>query len=383
MKNINKWILFLISVSVVLLAFEMWPKKLKLVSDDGNFLFYNSPTVDSDGEQEFIAYLKKSGKVVVKSLNKSDTHSEILIHDYSGLIRKGEAADDHAAPSIIFNKDTKEFLIATAYHGTDLLIYTLNNNQVKLKKRIAGRYTYPRWLQLKGEILLFSRLQSPVASPNGHLVYRSSMDNFEAEKLAIKSEKGSVIYASVPKSSQDNHVYIQHSTHSYKENRLIGWSLIKLNPSDGKIVETCDLTDILPKKYFSNRPTGISIKGSEFLIGTAYMTKKNWILPEGNFNRVNDILLVKGSLNEMCNSAKVVHKGAAKTPYYHTSVAISDSFDWLYFDNDKYVSNSRFTGCFSRDGLMYPFFYKDELFYTSSNMPYSIRNFHNSILRCY
>ena len=129
MKRLDKWMLILISVSVVLLALEMWPKNIKLVSDDGNFLFYNSPAVDSDGEQEFIAYLKKSGKVVVKSLNKSDTQSEILIHDYSGLIklvdRKGEAADDHAAPSIIFNKDTKELLIATAYHGSDLYIYML------------------------------------------------------------------------------------------------------------------------------------------------------------------------------------------------------------------------------------------------------------------
>jgi hypothetical protein len=273
-------------------------------------------------------------------------------------------------------------LIATAYHGSDLYIYALKNNQVKLKKRIAGRYTYPRWVQLQGEILLFSRLQSKGVL-NGHLVYRSSMDSFELEKLAIKSKEGSVVYASAPKSSQDNHVYIQYSIHSYKENRLIGWSLIKLNPSNGKTVETCDLSDMLPKKYFSNRPTGISIKGSEFLVGTAYMAMEDWILPSGNFNRVNDILLVKGNLNAMCNSAKVIHKGAVKTPYYHTSVAISDSFDWLYFDNDKYVSNSRYTGCFSRDRLMYPFFYKNELFYTSSNTPYSIRNFHNSIFRCY
>jgi hypothetical protein len=259
----------------------------------------------------------------------------------------------------------------------------LKNNQVRLKRQIKGRYTYPRFLQINDEILLFSRLQSSKGVRNGHLVYRSSTDGFEAEKLAIKSKEGTLVYASAPKSSQDNSVYIQYSTHSYKENRLIGWSLIKLNPSDGKIVETCDLTDILPKKYFSNRPTGISIKGSEFLIGTAYMTKKSWILPSGNFNRVNDILLVKGSLNEMCNSAKVVHKGAAKTPYYHTSVAISDSFDWLYFDNDKYVSSSRYTGCFPKDGLMYPFFYKNELFYASLNAPYSIRNFSNSIYRCY
>jgi hypothetical protein len=86
MKRLDKWMLILISVSVVLLALEMWPKNIELVTDDGNFLFYNSPAVDSDGEQEFIAYLKKSGKVVVKSLNKPDFNHEILIHDYSGLI---------------------------------------------------------------------------------------------------------------------------------------------------------------------------------------------------------------------------------------------------------------------------------------------------------
>jgi len=397
-KSFGKWMLVLILVGISLLALALWPKNIEFVTDDGNVLFYNSPIVDSDGAKIFIAYLKKSGKVVVKSLDEkswlnnlgiksdADNHSniEILIHDHSDLVNlaHGQTADDHATPSIIFIENTKELLIATAYHGTDLYIYALKNNQVKLKKKITGRYTYPRWLQLNGEILLFSRLQSK-GRRNGHLVYRSSKDNFQIEKLAIKSEEGEVVYASAPKSAQDNHVYIQYSIHNYKENRLIVWQLIKLNPSDGRTLETCDLSHLLPKKYFSNRPTGISVRGTEFLVGTAYMMVEDWTLPAGNFNRVNVVSLVKGSLNAMCSSAEVVHEGIAKTPYYHTSVAISDSFDWLYFDDNKYVSNNKYTGCFSKDKFMYPFFYKNELFYAAQNTSYSIRNFSNSIFRCY
>ena len=358
---------------------------------DGNFLFYNSPVVTSDGVNEYVVYLTSDGKVVIKKniiinlsnfFNKSATE-EYVVHDYNSVINYNRgSADDHAAPSVIYDDVNDRIVIATAYHGSPLYIYQFKEGKFKKIKKINGRYTYPRLFKSRGVVNLLARLQ-PEGIKGGDFVFRTSSDNFTSEETVVKSSDGHVVYASAP-AILDDKVYFQYSMHSYAENRLIGWNVLRWNILTNKI-NSCDLSSLLPAEYESNRPTGINVNLKNIIITTSFFDKKNHKKIADNFNRNNVVYIVKMDTIDMENGkcgTDIIHKGTAKAPYYHTSVAVSDNLDWIYFNNNKYVSNNRYMNCFNHEGMMYPNFYKDNIYFATQNLKYSIRSFKNSIFGC-
>jgi hypothetical protein len=70
-----------------------------------------------------------------------------------------------------------------------------------------------------------------------------------------------------------------------------------------------------------------------------------------------------------------------KLPYYGTSVYIDENLNYVFFDEDKIVSNLNFN-YIDFDRKMYPYLYQNYLIYVvpkSEHSIYQIRNFHTDI----
>jgi len=322
----------------------------KPVSFNGNFLFYNAPAAQRipGTSTEYVSYVNRWGAVMVTELivknNRTRIITEEIVHEYTNSINYDRGyADDHAAPALLFDTSENRLLVATAYHGSDLFLYEKKlglNESFRLVQHIPGRYTYPRFIEYRGKTYLFLRNQSP-GKLLGHLVVRSSLDNFTAEQVVIPSDEGHVIYASVPALFHDG-VMIQYSTHSYETEDLEGWNLAHYDPESGKVVRSADFSSFIPMTCVSNRPTGIAVSGGKVLMATAcfepgYKTKKN---SERFFSRENYIRILQVDLNTLdANDTKLLHDAVAVAPYYHTSVAVHEDGTWLYFDGKDIRSN--------------------------------------------
>lgn len=325
--------------------------------------------------------------MLVRRFERKDARLELIreytVHDYHDMINHERGmADDHAAPAIIHDSQNDRLLLATSYHGTDMYVYEYHSGQdgFTLLTTMRGRYTYPRLIKWHGDVYLFARLQ-PRGIKAGHLVVRSSRDDFDSEEVVIPSVDGEVVYASRPALGADG-IYFTYSTHHYATKRLHGWKVISYNPEDHRITEAYDLSSLLDEGYCSNRPTAIGHKDGRLLVGTAFFQTEQQV-DSRFYSRANTVLIVEKELGEK-DRFEVVERNTVSAPYYHTSVSIDRNLDWIYFDRNKVHSSVKFNdGCFDHDSMMYPNLTEHGVYYAVVNNDYyEIRNFDNSIVRC-
>jgi hypothetical protein len=192
-------------LAIFLIGAVVWsfvPKFTEVkVTDDGTFLFYNSPAaLRIDKDVLVISYLTSEGDVVLDVWKGDERLSKSIVHSYKDSIDyKLGMADDHAAPAIIFDDKTSEVILATAYHGSEMYLYRIDINKwvSKLSSTWIGAYTYPRFVSGGDKIYLLARRQNDTDLA-GHLIYRQSIDNFVEEKKILESAGGEVIYAGKP-----------------------------------------------------------------------------------------------------------------------------------------------------------------------------------------
>lgn len=358
-----------------------------LITNDGNFLFYNSPIAADTGPYRFIAYLDRLGVVVVRKYKKN--HGDIVyveqynVHDYADVINKNNGlADDHAAPALIYDNKNDRIILATAYHGTKLFIYeySLSDSYFLLLKVINGSYTYPRLIEWKDNVYLFTRLQLKGIKA-GDFVVRSSNNDFSTERVVIKSVDGEVVYASRPTLSESG-IYITYSLLRSSTRSLHGWQVVNYDPQANRIIEKYNLAPLLDYNYFSNRPTAIAYKDGRLMVGTAFFADKQQVTSRF-FSRQNTVMIVEKNIRELSDFV-VRDANIVTAPYYHTSVAFDADLNWLYFDKSKVYSNMPLSNyCFNYLYMMYPNFHKGDVYFAVVNDGYyEIRKFHNSIIRC-
>lgn len=139
----------------------------------------------------------KTGLVFLRTLHQDGSSVDTVIHSFSEVINKDiGTADDHAAPAVLLDEQSKELIIAVSYHGTPMYVYahdiSSNGDDTRLVKKVTARYTYPRLFEYRGAIHLLARLQ-PESIRAGHLVMRSAKDGFGSEQIVIDSEDGEVV----------------------------------------------------------------------------------------------------------------------------------------------------------------------------------------------
>ncbi len=354
-----------------------------LLTNDGNFLFYNAPVSAMYQDKLYFAWVTKNGNVILRIQNADGNQEDKLIHSFSQDIdpKNGKSADDHSAPAIILDNQNESIIIATSYHGTPMFIYSydIRKNHTNLVKVMEGNYTYPRLLNYQGTIHLIARLQPE--GEGGVLIERNSRDGFGIEQIVISSEAGEVIYAGVPTSTIRGFV-IAYSILNYKEARLIGFNFLEYDFVAKAVSRQCNLDHLIGSQAYSNRPTGIGFNGKTLMIGTTYEDRKTTeIEPPENFQQKNTVLIVNGQIDR-CETFKIVEKRIVRKPYYHTSIAVNDKLSYLYFDDNIFYANSDFPNCFQSESMMYPNLTEYGAVYTVMNQQYSIRNFNNSIIYC-
>lgn len=347
------------------------------ITNDGNFLFYNSPNVISVDGEMVVAYLNSSGQIIVQTMKGSKT----VVHEYYEEInRKIGFADDHAAPAIILDENLGEILVATAYHGTDLHLYRLNPTSLETTsyKMIEGRFTYPRFLQKKRETILAIRNHKSRA---GKLVLLRSSDGFETEETVLSPNTGEFVYAGSVAESKDGLVF-HYSINSRKDRRLRGWVLSEYNTTTKEISNSCDLSYLITDENISNRPTGISQNNGLIVAATAYFDENNLKKPAGVFSRENLVLVVKGNLSD-CKGFSKLKSDKTLAPYYHSSIAVGDDLEFAYFSNGTLISSADLHHCVSNfTSALYPTLFKGIYYAKMNEEHYQIRNFDNSLYYC-
>lgn len=358
-----------------------------IVVKNGNFLFYNSPVYQSYEGNNFLSWVDQSGNVVVRTVNKyGRTNFEVVHNHKDDILTDRGQADDHSAPAIFIDKSKRYIYLATAYHGSNLFIYRKSldylNDDFQLFRKIEGSYTYPRFLESAGLVVLLLRNQPPHKT-GGDLVIFDHSDDFYNEKIILESNDGEVIYAGSPIATEHG-FSIAYSTHNYKEKRLIGFNLLDFDLEKSVIKNNCDLSYLLDKDSYSNRPTGIGYLNGKYLIGTAYYKFEDRINDSEkiNYSAQNTVLIVEGRA-ENCSNFNVVEKNVVSMPYYETSISIDGESNWIYFNKNKAHSNLRnIEGCFNHDNMIYPNMLEGHVFYASMNDKYEIRNFNNKVIHC-
>lgn len=356
------------------------------IAGDGNFLFYNSPAAISYKNGFFVSYLTSDGQILLDLWQRNHLEKSTVVHDHSDqIIKRLGRADDHAAPAIIYDSQESRILLATAYHGTDMYVYEYNikTGGIKLLSLWIGQYTYPRFIENKSTIALVARKQ-PDDGTSGDLIIRYLNDDFHKEKIVISSNSGYVIYAGTPVDHEQG-IYLTYSVHSYAQNRLQGFHLVKFDLNKNKIIEYCDLTNYLDDNYFSNRPTGIGINGSKLILATSFFDNSDISSPNKikNYERKQTILILEGEISDCQSYRPILKEEDMVMPYYHTSVSINSNSKYIFFNQNKVITNWKHDNCFRKNAMMYPkFLGRDGVFYANMNSKYSIRNFNNSLYFC-
>lgn len=370
--------------------------KRYILTTNGNYLFYNDPVAIKVKEYIFIGFVDREGVVWVNKYVRSletlyslKLVTSYKVHDYSKVIdpKKGHS-DDHAAPSIIYNKKNNEIILVTSYHGSDLYLYKYSfiQNKFKLHKTIKGKYTYPRLLTWHDNTYILLRKQ-PLNGYGGDLVLRNSIDNYTSETIIVPSGDKTIIYGSRPAVS-GNSLFVTYSTYYYSTKKLKGWKIVEFDLGAMKSVKTFDLSSYLELNYYSNRPTAITIKDDTIIVGTA-MT----LTPENSasrhekdrvYIRKNRVLILTIDLISS-KLIKINHENLVLSPYYHTSIALNHNGEYFYFGKNKIFSSLNIDGsCFQGNLNMFPVFFGRDVLYVSINIDnyYSMTNFKNRISLC-
>ena len=379
---------------IIVLLFKNRVEAEIILSQNGNFLFYNSPIITSIKEYSYLSFVDKMGKVKVKKYTNNNFKKPItsyLVHDYTSNIKAFEYLkirnDDHSAPAIIYNPFLKKITLATSFHGSDLYLYdySAKEDKFKLSKTILGMYTYPRFIKTEKEILLFVRKQYKKNSKwHGSLVFYKSSDNFTKEHLLLDTYPNSIIYASRPYYS-NNIVYFAYATHDYDTVNMTGLTIIGWSTKSEKIILNLDLNKYLDKKYFYNRPTGLAVKKNKIIVATSFFNNKKNFKNAKLYTWTNTILILEVNIKDEDNiKVKILHKNRTKAPYYNTDIFIDKNFNWIYFDENKTVANKQISDeCFHHKYMMYPSIIENSVYYVKvNNEHYSIRDFNNSIIQC-
>jgi len=382
----KKFIILIVGIGTIIYFLYSYaiPEKT-LITRNGNLLFYNSPSAIIVKNHLYIAYVSNNGEIHVKKYFKIGKIvsfiQDYIIHNHSKRSNKnhGKSIDDHSAPAIVYDKKKDQILLATAYHGTNLHLYQFNikHNKWHSLKTFKGKCTYPRFMSRNHNIYILYRLQY-TNTHSGDLVMRSSVDDFIKEDTIIKAQNETVIYASSPFIYKDS-FFITYSTHSYSENRLKGWKILKVNFSDITIKKEIDLEKYLDKNYFSNRPTAIYTNEKFIFIGTALYYHEWKDTP--NYSNLNKILIIQ--IDKTTNNITILHTNSIHFPYYATSISFDKEGNYIYFDKNKIMSSiNDISSCITNKNMMYPYLFENNLLYAYQNSSYSIRDFNNSIFLC-
>ncbi len=355
-------------------------------------MFYNSPIIAELDGYKYIAYLKNDGKVCVAKLNcELEAIEQYIAHDYGNIVQNrrtwvavDKTSDDHAAPAIIYDNRINTILLATSYHGSDANIYKFDKeaNRFTYVTTIKGYYTYPRFITYKNNTLLFLREQVGNNRRTGNIVMFNNADGFSKKELIKESIKDMVIYASRPFLGNNN-IYFSYGYHNYQKKYIEGWYILiyNLEKKESKVLNISSYT----KDFIENRPTGIAVKDKTIRVATSYLensTKEDYIKRHPSFELYNTvkILDLKYDNNLIMRVDEVLEK-RVKLPYYGTSVYIDENLNYVFFDEDKIVSNLNFN-YIDFDRKMYPYLYQNYLIYVvpkSEHSIYQIRNFHTDI----
>jgi len=390
----KKYFYIFLSILIGTTIIFLYPHKISqeiLISTNGNFLFYNSPIAAKTKGYTYLAFVDNMGGVYVNKYYKNISKIPLKtykVHDYKNVINKKiGSADDHSAPAIINDPFTKKVLLSTAYHGTDLFVYQYNSNKesFSLKKTLSGNFTYPRFITTSKETFLFARKMYKKGKKwIGSLVAYRSSDDFNAETLILDTYPGSVIYASRPFYCK-NTVYFTYATHDYATGNMSGLTIIGWDTKSEKLVLNLDMSNYLDKNYFYNRPTGLAADDNKIVVATSFFDSKKNFKEEKLYIRENTVLILEVDIANKDNiTVNVLHKNRTKAPYYNTDVFIDKNFNWIYFDDNKTISNRTVSDkCFHHRYMMYPTIIDDAILYTKvNNDHYSIRDFNNSIIEC-
>ena len=390
-QKIIIFIFFILSISNLSGADN---RKESIISNNGNFLFYNGPVVAKLDTSIFVAFLNNKGDIIVnKYASSDDSHilNTFLVHKHKDKIdqvnksiKQTFKADDHAAPVIFYDDNSKRLLLATAYHCSDLYVYEYDKNKRKfsLYKHFKGRYTYPRFVKNGSELLLVVRnLEIINKIKFGNLVYFSNKDDFSTKKTIKKSLPDSAIYASRPYVI-NNKIYFTYAEHFYKSGNMLGWKIIEFDQTANIITKEIDLSSYLGEKYFYNRPTAIALSKERILVATSYFLKKKDFKQANLYIWDNHVIILEIDRKDW--SKKVIHKNISKAPYYNTDVYIDNQLNWLYFDKNTTLSNNMINKkCFNHEYMMYPNIFEKSVYYAKvNNGYYSIRDQNNSIIVC-
>ncbi len=363
-----------------------------VISNNGNFLFYNSPVITKVNKYIFIAFVNNKGDVIVnKYVNNNFNHiiDSYTVHKYQDKIltlnkklNKNLKADDHSAPAIIYDNYSKKIFLATSYHGSDLFIYVYDkiNNRFILYKHIKGNYTYPRFVNSGKELLLIVRdLKKNKKIKFANLVYFSSKDKFNKENIIKKALPNSVIYASRP-FVFENKIYITYAYYFYQNNDMQGWKVLEFDTVLNKVVKEIDLSKFLGKKYFYNRPTAIAVDKDKILVASAYFIKRQDLKKISLYTKKNIVVIIEIDKNNL--NKKIIHKNISMAPYYNTDVFIDKKLNYIYFDKNKVISNNlTYKYCCNYQYMLYPNVFKNFIIFAKvNNNKYYIRDFNNSIV---
>ncbi len=365
-----------------------------IISNNGNFLFYNAPVATKANGYIFISFVTREGLIVVnkysnpKGIDKIRFLRSYIVHDYSKKIElNGGPADDHSAPAIIYDKINNKLLLATSYHTSDVYLYQYDfeKNIFELHKILKGRYTYPRLINWNNNIYLLLR-SMPTDRLAGDLILKSSIDNFNSESTIVSSSTGEIIYASRP-TIGNNHLFVSYSILKYSEGRYTNWKIAKFDlKNTTNAVKIFDLDLFVNKGYYSNRPTSIRYKNGTLVVATSIFMddEANVHFKNKYYNRKNKILIVTINSNDG-SFIKRNHDNTVVSPYYHTSIDINSDGDYIYFSKDLVYSSKKFSKtCFENNNLkMYPNFFDQNILYaTINNNSYNITDFNNTIVLC-
>lgn len=365
-----------------------------IIAENGNLLYYNSPMSVYYNNKIYIGYLENSGKIYVKRYNMDMKFEKTyLVHNYAVITHKNntdKTSDDHAAPALIVDENN-ELILATAYHGTDLFLYKLKNDQFKLFKQINGRFTYPNFIKHDNKTLLFVRHQNPWGKPYiCDLVVLTSQNLFSSARDVITSNLEECVYASRPQIYKNN-VYLSYSIHYYNKKYMDGWYIAELNLKTNKVA-TLNISNLIGENI-GNTPTAIARKDNNIVVATSYFDKNEYYKQQSNnYTRSNTVKIIKlnlinngGGEIKLADTTKIqietVLEQKLKCPYYVTDVYIDDNLNYVFFDKDKLISNA-YSCKLDNINKKYPIIFNNLLFFVKTSEPYSIRNFNTSLSFC-
>jgi BNR repeat-containing family member len=352
-------VLCLIAVAIPFLARE----RHFVISDNGNIIFYNSPAAVTLGDQSVaIGYLTNTGEVRVQTIKNGSNVQLDVVHDYAQEVKpvQGKTTDDHAAPALYFDARTGSIYLATAFHNSDLYIYKRISAKKpwELYRKIAGKFTYPRFVETPNGAGFFIRelVRSESNERLGNLIFFDLKDlapRLIRKAIVPPDKKRATVYASVPY-VYGGKAYFVFTMH-YGEDQYVG---VHIGISDLSNWSWEEFDISTPFSRVSTRPTGIWSDGESVKIGVSNA---------GAINPSADDLIVLQVELKTRTEKELTHVKNIETMFYSNSATFNAAGEVLISGPDyqypQYVTGSLGT-----------------LFVRNNRKNYSIRDFDTSLV---